>query len=154
MDALCYAMRLFMWVFPVYPLKKKLPEGSFPKIAFQPRIQIKAKILPEWDSVIRASEIISILVGPYARWEKLVGREPKRVPLGKFAEFFSMERNSDVMESRWLDILLGWMFPLITRAADKLLHKCCCVWSVSMVLNESEEHYLGSSFHPIFMCMR
>lgn len=73
MDALCYAMRLFMWVFPVYPLKKKLPEGSFPKIAFQPRIQIKAKILPEWDSVIRASEIISILVGPYARWEKLVG---------------------------------------------------------------------------------
>ena len=62
-----------MWVFPVYPLKKKLPEGSFPKIAFQPRIQIKAKILPEWDSVIRASEIISILVGPYARWEKLVG---------------------------------------------------------------------------------
>lgn len=73
MDALCYAMRLFMWVFPVYPLKKKLPEGSFPKIAFQPRIQIKAKILPEWDSVIRALEIISILVGPYARWEKLVG---------------------------------------------------------------------------------
>lgn len=73
MDALCYAMRLFMWVFPVYPLKKQLPEGSFPKIAFQPRIQIKAKILPEWDSVIRASEIISILVGPYARWEKLVG---------------------------------------------------------------------------------
>ena len=22
------------------------------------------------------------------------------------------------------------------------------------VLNESEENYLGSSFHPVFMCMR
>lgn len=62
-----------MWVFPVYPLQKELPEGSFPKIAFQPRIQIRARILPEWDSVMWASEIISILGGPYERLEKLVG---------------------------------------------------------------------------------
>ena len=53
--------------------KKKLPEGSFPKIVLQPRIQIRAKTLPEWDSVIRASEVISILLSPYARREKLVG---------------------------------------------------------------------------------